>query len=144
MRVHDSASISAGPDDLTDSSGGERRRMKSEVISVKFEADESDHMKLARIREEIPMTKKIELARGGPGAGHRCPSCDGPYDVVVGGMGWTTCPHCDTRLHLGGDEVFAGEVIAASSGYDLTPMERRMARQVGVSFEQAQNAKRPY
>lgn len=99
------------------------------------------------LREEKPMSKatRIRLARGGPGAANRCPSCDGPYDVAVSGTGWTTCPHCDTRLHFDGSgEVIEGEVISASAGYGLTPIERRIARQLGVTFDEAQAAKKLY
>jgi RecJ-like exonuclease len=122
-------------------------RMTERLVRVKFEMDRDDPMKLAREnnREESRMTdSKVELARGGAGAVLRCPSCEGPCDVVRSGTGWTTCPHCDTQLHFGSGEVFAGEVIAASSGFNLTPMERRLARQVGVTFEQAQAAKKLY
>lgn len=120
---------------------------REEVVRMAFSIDGHDPMKLSHDGEEKPMAKatRIQLARGGPRAANRCPSCDGPYDIAVSGTGWTACPHCDTRLHFDGSgEVTEGEVISASAGYGLTPIERRIARQLGVTFDEAQAAKKLY
>jgi hypothetical protein len=106
-------------------------------IRISFQ---TDGIKLARDGEEFSMA--IKLARGGPGASVRCPSCDGPCDVVNRGFGWTTCPHCDTQLNFASSgEVFEGEVIAASQGDGLSPVERRLMRQFGLSAEEMRAAK---
>lgn len=112
-----------------------------EIVRVEFQTDGNDHMKLARNREESSMAT-IKLARGGPGALQRCPTCDGPYDVLASGVGWATCPHCDVRLHFdGAGGVFEGGVIAASQGDGLSPVERRLARHFGISVEDFRAAK---
>jgi hypothetical protein len=106
-------------------------------IRVSFQ---TDGIKLARDGEERSMT--IKLARGGPGASIRCPSCDGPCDVLKSGIGWTTCPHCDTQLNfVSSGEVCEGDVIAASRGDGLSPVERRLARYFGLSADEMRAAK---
>lgn len=118
---------------------------REEVVRVPFPIDGTDYMRLAHERKERPMAKRIQLSRGGPGAENRCPSCDGPYDIAVSGTGWTACPHCDTRLHFySSGKVTEGDVISASAGYGLTPIERRIARRLGVTFDEAQAAKKLY
>jgi hypothetical protein len=110
-------------------------------VRVSFQ---TDGMKLARDGEERSMTSNsIKLARGrGPGAVGRCPACDGPYDVLSSGFGWTSCPHCDTQMHFSSDgEVTTGEVIAASRDDGLSPIERRLSRQFGLSAEEMRAAK---
>jgi hypothetical protein len=114
------------------------------VIRVRFPVSRTDHTKL-EYEDEVNVMGQIQLSRGRPTAASRCPECDGPYDVAVRGTGWATCPHCDTRLHFESDgEVTVGTVIAASATYGLTPMERRIAKQVGVTLEEAWHAKKLY
>lgn len=114
------------------------------MIRVRFLVSRTDHAKLEN-EHEVNVMGQIQLARGRPTAAGRCPECDGPYDVAVRGTGWATCPHCDTRLRFDSSgDVTVGEVIAASAKYGLTPMQRRIARKVGVTFEEFEAAQKKY
>jgi hypothetical protein len=79
-------------------------------------------------------------AKGGAGAHHRCPHCQGGLDTVRGGeVG--ECPWCGSDVWQAGDRVVAGR---AEAGDGLTPMERRIAQQVGVTPEEVRASKQQY
>ena len=84
----------------------------------------------------------LSFAKGGAGALFRCPACDGPLDVESGyGGGVAECPHCDTVLRFTSHQLEVVTGIKASVNDGLTPHERRVSRELGVSPEEARQAK---
>lgn len=89
--------------------------------------------------------EQIVLARVGYGTGivsnRRCPACAAPYGVVKDGVGLVACPSCDSTLNFrrNGEAV---EVVKLEKGDGLTPLERRLAREAGLTVKEMLDAKR--
>ena len=93
------------------------------------------------LKSEIVATQELKLTKAPYRAAVHCSACDSGLYVQAGALGLCSCPACDAPLTLPGNGEVAmatngADWIRASQGDGLTPMERRVGREIGLTPEE--------
>ncbi len=93
-------------------------------------------------QEVIDMPKlPLRFARGANSALSKCPVCDGGLDMISSGEGPALCPWCDSALSYDKFQLRLDTSVKAAAADGLTPHERRVSRQIGVTVDEVRRAK---